>query len=278
MVLPDLRAPFLASLCVACASAPDTSTAPADALVPSPSVFDFTRGEGVGLALGAAVEYETAYDGSDEYELEIEPAGAIQYRVGDNLFFFEGIELGWRGRVADRWLLQAGARDEGGREASDSDDGRLDGLDDVDDHIVGFLEARYAFDDDWRNWVAARAMVGESDFGALGVLAAGHRFGDARDGAGSEVFGFATFGDSTFIDKDFGISPAESMRTGLEATDLGGGFRSLGLQYVYRRNLARQVQLIFSAGLEAYSSEIRGSDITRDDVEAEVGLAVVWWL
>jgi len=145
-------------------------------LVPLPSVFDFTRGGGWGVALGVGVEYETAYDGSDEYEFEIDPAGAIQWRTGNHLFFWEGMELGWRGRLADVWLVQAGARYEDGLEPDDSEDGHLDGFEERDSHLVGFLEVRRAFGQDWRNWIGARAMGGETDFGWLGVLAAGHRF------------------------------------------------------------------------------------------------------
>ena len=55
-------------------------------LVPLPAVFDFTRGGGWGVALGVGVEYESAYDGSDEYEVELDPSGAIQWRKGDHLF------------------------------------------------------------------------------------------------------------------------------------------------------------------------------------------------
>jgi hypothetical protein len=55
-------------------------------LVPLPSVDDFTRGQnGWGFGLGFGVEYESAYEGSDEFGLEIEPAGAIQWRKGDNV-------------------------------------------------------------------------------------------------------------------------------------------------------------------------------------------------
>ena len=46
-------------------------------LVPLPSVSDFTGGGGWGVALGTGIEYESAYDGSDDYELEFDPAGAI---------------------------------------------------------------------------------------------------------------------------------------------------------------------------------------------------------
>lgn len=131
-----------------------------EALVPLPSILDFTDGDGWGVALGASVEYENAYDGADETELEVEPAGAVHYRKGDHLFFWEGMELGWRGRLADVWLVQAGIRNEGGLEPDDSEDGNLDGILPRDSHVVGFLEVRRAVGEDWRNWVAARLMGG----------------------------------------------------------------------------------------------------------------------
>ena len=64
------------------------------ALVPLPSVDDFTRGEdGWALGLGLAVEYEAAYEGSDEYDFEVDPAGALQWRSGDNIFYRAGEAL-----------------------------------------------------------------------------------------------------------------------------------------------------------------------------------------
>ncbi len=268
------------------ATAPQQATPPARnampaeqpdrALVPLPSVFDFTRGGGFGAALGVGIEYESAYDGSDEYEVELEPLGAVQYRFGNHMLFWEGIEAGYRGLLTERALLQVGARYEGGREASDSEDGRLDGLDSVDDHIVGMLEFRYGLGDDWRSWVGARLMAGESDFGVLGVLAAGYRFGSAVDGTGTELLGFATFGDSTFLEKDFGITPNEALASGLPAVELDGGYRSVGLNLIHRHNLLEQLQIIVEAGVELYGSEVRKSAIARDNFEAEVGISLVW--
>jgi len=249
---------------------------PEKALVPLPSVFDFTRGGGFGAALGVGIEYESAYDGSDEYEVEFEPQGAVQYRFGDHMLFWEGIEAGYRGLVAPRALLQFGARYEGGREASDSEDGRLNGLNTVDDHIVGMLEFRYGLDDEWRSWIGGRLMAGESDFGVLGVLAAGYRFGGAFDGTGTEVLGFATFGDSTFLEKDFGITPGEALASGLPAAELDGGYRSFGVNIIHRANLWKQLQLILNAGIEIYGDEVRKSAIARDGWEAEVGASLVW--
>jgi outer membrane protein len=246
------------------------------ALVPLPSVLDFTQGEGFGVALGAGFEFESAYDGADETELAVEPAGAVHYRSGNHLFFWEGMELGWRSRLADVWLVQAGVRNEGGLEPDDSEDGKLKGIQPRDSHVVGFLEVRRGLDRDWRNWVAARVMPGPRDFGVLGVLAAGHRFGQRLDGTGTEIYGFVTFGDDNFINKDFGVTAADAVGSGLRQTTLSGGYRSTGLQLVHRRYLTRKLHAIAQAGVELYSSDIGDSPIARNDYEFEVSLALVW--
>lgn len=259
------------------AAAPALAAEPSrPALVPLPSVLDFTRGDGFGVALGFGVEYEGAYDGSDETEFEVEPAGAVHYRKGNHLFFWEGTELGWRARLADVWLVQAGVRNEGGLAPDDSRKGRLAGIQPRDSHVVGFLEARRGFGDDWRNWVGARLMGGPSGFGVLGVLAAGHRFGQQVDGTGTEIYGFLTYGTANFINKDFGVTAADALTSGLPQTTLSGGYRSTGVQLVHRRHLTPKLHAIAQAGVERYSSAISGSPIARKDHEFELSLALVW--
>ena len=270
-----------AAIAVAIAVIP-TSTATAQdennalPLFPLPSVLDFTRGGGWGLALGVAVEYESAYDGSDEMELEVEPVGAVHWRKGNHLVFWEGIELGWRARMADDWLLQLGARLEGGREADDSEDGLLDGLEDRDDELVGVLEVRRALGTDWRGWVAGRIMAGGSEFGTLGVLAAGYRFGRQLDGTGTELFVFTTLGDTEFINKDFGVTEQESITSGLPATDLDGGFRSIGLTALHRSYMSKKLMLMANATYEHYSGDIEDSPIAQQGYEYEIGVSLVY--
>ena len=78
------------------------------ALVPLPSVEDFTWGnDGWAFGLGLSVEYEAAYEGSDEYDFEVDPAGAVQWRRGDDIFYWAGEALGWRGLRSDIWLFDA---------------------------------------------------------------------------------------------------------------------------------------------------------------------------
>lgn len=257
-------------------SSSQASSPSKDPLVPLPSILDFTAGGGWGFALGLSVEGENAYDGSDEYEVGVEPAGAVQYRLDNSIFFWEGTRLGVRGLASERLLLEGGARYEAGLDPDDSDDGRLDGIEKRDSHVVGFLEARYALDDNWRNWVGALTLAGESDFGLLGVLAAGHRFGDSTDGSGAEVYAFSTFGNGHFINKDFGVPASDAQTSGLAETDLSGGYRSTGIQGIYRHIFSEHFQLIASSGVELYSGAIGESPIARQDFEVEVSLTALY--
>lgn len=116
------------------------------ALVPLPSLDDFTKGnDGWAFGLGIGLEYETSYEGSDEFGLEIQPAGAVQWRNGDNIFYFAGEALGWRGLRDDNWLLEALLGFEEGREESDSDEGHLDGLGEQDESFELVVQARRSF-------------------------------------------------------------------------------------------------------------------------------------
>lgn len=245
------------------------------AVVPLPSVDDFTRGEdGWGFGLGVGVEYESAYEGSDEFGFEVEPAGAVQWRRGDDVFYFAGQALGWRGLRADTWLLEAVVAFDEGREEGDSDDGRLDGLGDVDGETQLVLQARRAFDADWRYWLVGRVVTADS--GNLGLFGVGYRFGDQTDGSGSEINLVGVFHDSGVANRDFGITAAQSAASGLDETRLSGGFRSLGLNYNYRHYINDNWQVFGEALYEQFSSDVQDSPIARSNYEAEVSIGLLY--
>jgi outer membrane scaffolding protein for murein synthesis (MipA/OmpV family) len=245
------------------------------ALVPLPSVEDFTRGEdGWAFGLGLGVEYESAYEGSDEYDFEVDPAGAIQWRSGDNIFYWAGEALGWRGLRSETWLFDAAVGFDEGREESDSDDGRLDGLGDGDEGVEFVVQARRAFDSDWRYWLDGRVVAGEN--GNLGLFGVGRRFGDRNDGTGHEIAIAVVFQDSDYANKDFGIDAEQSASSGLDETDLSGGFRSVGFNYNYRQYINENWQIFGEAVYEQYSRDIQDSPIARNDYEAEVGVGIIY--
>ncbi|KFZ30707.1 structural protein MipA [Pseudidiomarina salinarum] len=245
------------------------------ALVPLPSVQDFSKGkDGWSFGLGLGIEYETAYEGSDEFGFELQPAGAVQWRSGDDVFFFAGEALGWRGLRSDTWLLEAAVAFDEGREESDSDDGHLDGLGDQDESVELVLQGRRAFAADWRNWLVGRVVTGGD--GTLGLFGVGHRFGNQIDGTGSEVNLVAVFHDSEYANTGFGIDAAQAAASGLDETTLSGGLRSIGIDYNYRHYINENWQIYGEALFEYYSSEVRDSPIARSNYEAEVGVGFIY--
>ncbi|CUS49300.1 MAG: Outer membrane protein V [Idiomarinaceae bacterium HL-53] len=245
------------------------------ALVPLASVDDFSKGEdGWSFALGLGVEYETAYEGSDEFGLEAEPAGGLQWRQGDDIYFFAGEAIGWRGLRNDHWLLEAVIGFDEGRKESDSDDGRLDGLGDQDEGAELVFQARRALDSDWRYWLVGRVVTGSD--GNLGLFGFGHRFGDKLDGSGSEMNLVAVFHDSDYANKGFGIDAGQALASGLPETNVSGGLRSIGLNYNYRYYLNDHWQIYGEGLFEYFSSEVRDSPIARGNYEAEIGVGFIY--
>lgn len=245
------------------------------ALVPLPSVDDFTRGkDGWALGLGLGIEYETAYEGSDEFGFELDPAGALQWRRGDDIFFWAGEAIGWRGLRAETWLFEALIGFDEGREEGDSKKGYLDGLGDNDESFEFVLQVRRAFAADWRYWLIGRVVAGSN--GNLGLFGVGRRFGDKLDGSGSEINLVAVFHDSKFANTDFGITAEQSLASGLNETRLSSGFRSLGLNYNYRYIINDNWQIFGEALYEHYGSKVQDSPIARSKYEAEVGIGFIY--
>ncbi|MDX1526422.1 MAG: MipA/OmpV family protein [Pseudidiomarina maritima] len=245
------------------------------ALVPLPSLDDFTKGQdGWAIGLGAGVEYESAYEGSDEFGFEVDPAGAVQWRRGNDIFYFAGEAIGWRGLRADTWLFEATIGFDEGREEADSDKGYLNGLGDSDEGAEFVLQARRAFDADWRYWLDGRVIASED--GNLGIFGVGTRFGDQRDGTGNELSLVAVYQDSDRANQDFGINAAQSAASGLAQASYSSGMRSIGLHYNYRTYI-NENWLVFVEGLyEHYVGDIKDSPITRNDYEAELGVGFIY--
>jgi outer membrane scaffolding protein for murein synthesis (MipA/OmpV family) len=261
---------LIAFACYGLASATETKTA----LVPLPSIEDFTNGDGWGVGLGLGVEYETAYEGSDEFEFEVDPAGGVQWRTGDHVIFWAGEAIGWRTTVKDSWFFQTSLGYEEGREEGDSEEGRLNGLGESSSGVTVLLEMRHALAEDWRYFLDGRLLTGE--IGTLGIFGVGTCLACQADGTGWEVGAVVTFHDGEFANRDFGVTPQQSIDSGLAATDMSGGYRSTGLNVNYRNYVNEHWQIFGEALYELYGSDIKASPISRNNYEAEIGVGFIY--
>jgi outer membrane scaffolding protein for murein synthesis (MipA/OmpV family) len=104
----------------------------------------------------------------------------------------------------------------------------------------------------------------------------GRRFGDRSDGSGSEIGIVAVYHDSDRANRDFGVTAAQSVASGLAETHLSGGFRSVGVNYTYRSFINVNWQIFGEVLYEHFSSDVRRSPIAREDFEAEVGIGFIY--
>ena len=250
-------------------------------LVPLASVVDYTNSDGWAGVVGLKFESSAAYDGSDHKILELKPEGAIQWRTGNHILFWEGFDLnqtefGWRGLFENNWLMEAGLRHEIVLPEGRSEVAEIDNLPHRGSHALAFFEGKHAIDDNWQNWIAGRVLGGPSSYGWLAKVSAGHQFTNGQGNSGTELVVFASFASKENINNYFGVSEVDANASGLEQANLDGGYRSSGLQLIYRRNMLSNMQLSAHAGIEFYNSDFEKSDIVRDTSETNTGLAVLW--
>jgi outer membrane protein len=256
--------------------------APADRPVssyPTAELPNFAPADGWTVGLGAEVEYSVDYDGSDDYEAEFEPGVLVHVNRGDFLYYLEGNTAGVRYAPGQDWIVGAGLQYEFGRD--ESDNAALAGLGDTDAEWVATLDVRRGFGgDNWPWWVAARALVGGSDIGALGVVGIGRELPVPSAAWQADIVAYATFATSDFQARDFGITPAQSLTSGYAPYDPDGGFRALGLQAYAQYAPTRRIRLIGQLGYEGYSSDATDSPLVQagDDGEFEASLSFLFLL
>lgn len=250
------------------------ATEPRTPLVPLPSIDDFTNGDGWGVGLGLSVEYESAYEGSDEFEVEVDPAGGVQWRAGEHIFFWAGEAIGWRTLVKESWLIQTSLGYEEGREEGDSQDGRLNGMGESSSGGEVLLEVRHALGEDWRYFLDGRISGGA--IGTLGIFGVGACLACQPNGTGWEVGAVATFHDSELANRDFGVTAQQSMDSGITETYIDSGYRSFGVNVNYRHYLNKHWQVFGEALYEHYGSDVADSPISRNNYEAEIGVGVTY--
>jgi outer membrane scaffolding protein for murein synthesis (MipA/OmpV family) len=168
------------------------------------------------VILGAGPMIAPIYEGSDEFRVTAIPL--ISATFGEQLVVDpRGVSVTVFSDEAFGIRLRAGY--DRGRDEDDSD--RLTGLGDIDPGVA--LGATFAYD---LGQVELRTSIGrifggnEGTIGDVGAEVSGN-YGPVRLTAGAS----AIWADTSYMDTNFGITPAQSARSGLAAYSVDGGFR-----------------------------------------------------
>ena len=264
-----MRAMFLSLLCLTASPALAQPSAPPESHAGQPVSGRPVAAEGWSIGIGVAPIFGPAWQGSDEMALSVFPDLRIAY---DDLLFAsvpEGVGLnavnndGWRAGPLVK-IRFGRDEDDGGSPfqiAGGSD--ALIGMGNVKvaGEAGGFVEHSFGPRQLWR----ARAEVRQGFGGHEGLLAdvsLNHRsrIGSAIISAGPR----ASFASRDFMQTYFGITPAQSLRTGLARYDPDGGLLSYGVGGTVIRPLDRNSALTLFTSLERLGDPAGDSPLVRE--------------
>lgn len=220
------------------------------------------------IQLAAGASYQPEYEGSDEYKVSFLPMVAISYR---DLIFLRGPMLGvnvftWQGsRPNDKLQVGPLVRYQFGRDEDDSDD--LRGMGDIDASVEvgGFVTYGTG------PWSAGFTMfrdVGDSYDGMTAKLSAGNQLPlGPRLMLRSEIF--TTWADDNYTETFFGVTAAQSARSGMRQYDPDGGFKDVGLSFDLNYTLTENWGLSGRLGYKRLLGEAADSPLVEDRGSAD---------
>ena len=235
---------------------------------------------GWNITIGAAPVLSPAWTGSRDMALSIFPDLRVNY--GDTIFASVPDGIGWNAVRRDGWRAGPLVKIRFGRDernggspfliAGGSD--ALEGMGNIKaaGEIGGFVEKSFGPRRAWRARAEVRQGFGGHD-GVVADLSAAYRtrIGRAIVGAGPRM----TLASANFVQTYFGISPAQSTRTGLAPYRADGGVVSYGLSGNIVRPLNRRSALTLFTSLERLGGPAADSPLIRERgqrLQATLGL------
>lgn len=218
--------------------------------------------------LGAGALYAPEYEGSDEHTFLPLPLVMISYR---DLVFLRGPMLGanaftWQGpRPGDRLQIGPLVRYQFGRNEDDSDD--LRGMGDIDGAVElgAFITYR---SDPWSTGLTVFRDVSGSHDGLTAKLSAGHRLSlGPKLALRGEIS--ATWADDNYTETFFGVTAAQSARSGLRQYRPEGGFKDAGISFDLRYNLTDNWDITGRLGYKRLLGDAADSPLVKDRGSAD---------
>ncbi|WP_181150099.1 MipA/OmpV family protein [Ensifer aridi] len=255
------------------ARAADLYESEAAAISPSES-FDKGRFGGIrqklsdwDVMVGAGAIYAPKFEGSDEFELV--PIPMISATFGDRVTIDPG------GLAVDvlesngfKLTVKGGYDMGGGRDEDDSP--HLKGLGDIDAGAVVGTQISYELGP-MELYASVDKTIGGSD-GLLGEVGANvsHHYDRFILSAGAS----ATFADDNHMESYFGVTAAQSARSGLRQYDAGAGLKRVDLEASVTYMATENWLVRGQAGVGFLTGDAKDSPIVQDDVQPSAMLVV----
>jgi outer membrane protein len=215
------------------------------------------------LTIGGSLGYVPKYEGSSDYEFRALPYVDANYK---DVVFVRGLAAGVNllnikgPRAGDGLRMGPIVRYGFGREESDHE--ALRGLGDIDDAIEAGAFASYTAGP----FLLDLQLVKDVGDGHDGVLAdAGIAWRAAISPRMRSTFrASATWANDTYMQNVFGISPAQSARSGMRVHDAGAGFKDIGLSITLAYGLTEHWSVSGRVGYSRLLGDAADSPIVAD--------------
>ncbi len=272
--------PFIAGVCIGLAMTARAVAGPEDVLQ---GLEDLLAGkhrwEG---AVGLTVGYSPAYVGSDDYNVGLKPALYLRYgrfslstgagfttRRADQVLRGLGADL-WS---TDRFRLSLAARLDSGR--SESSSPALAGMGDVDGTLRARVSGTWKLDEGWQLGAAASIDAlgrGQGTTGEVSFAREQHLTPDTVWIWGGSL----TFGDSTYMQSYYGVTPAQSASSGYPVYSPSTGFRDLALSIGLRSELTQEWVGFVNGGLSQSVGPLLDSPLVTQPLGWGVNAGLAW--
>lgn len=224
-----------------------------------PLVFVVTpsmAGEGWDGMIGAGAIQAPDYLGSDNYETRAWPAIRLTY--GDRFYLSSRDGLGWNAIRRGDWR---GSLFLGYTRGRDNDDD-LNRLDKVDDGATAGLRVAYT-NDAW-TYSADAEVPFTGDMDGYQISLKSRWQGQLSEQWSASLGPSLIYSSSDWTKDMFGISPRESVRSGLSAYDPADGYLRIGLRGSLRYRLTPEWSLTGLASVSQLTGDAKDSPIVDD--------------
>lgn len=219
------------------------------------------------VSLGGGARMGPKYEGSDEMKISAMPFFGLSWR---DYVFLDGMQgLGVNAIRTRRFRLGLAVGYAPGRDQDDSD--RLQGLGDIDPAARVRLFGAYSLGPVRLSANISRDFGGSDGFQIRPqVMVPFPLSKKVRLMSGVSV----TWADSNYMESYFGVTPGQSVLSGLPTFDADAGFKSVAFQFGVNWDLTERWFARASVGVGHLLGDAADSPITESHVQPSVGLFV----